>query len=174
MYRPTCQRFRYKCNKSPPLKKYNKALYGIFEILLNGLYHLVCSSLGLGLYLCLCPGDYDKMRVDRGEQKIEVARSISHPFFHEYTFDSDIALLYLAQPVEFGPYATPACLPNPNLALHLQRDGITGITTGWGHTSYLGRSSRFLRKVALPVVDQMKCMASTEQVRFPPSPPVLK
>ncbi|KAL2095859.1 hypothetical protein ACEWY4_008007 [Coilia grayii] len=109
-------------------------------------------------------GDYDKMRTDPGEQKIAVARSIAHPFFHDYTFDSDIALLYLAEPVTFGPFAAPACLPNPNLFRHLVRDGTTGIVTGWGAMRYLGRSSRFLRKVALPVVDQMKCMGSTEQI----------
>ncbi|XP_062408279.1 coagulation factor IX [Sardina pilchardus] len=109
-------------------------------------------------------GDYDKKRMDPGEQKIAVAHRITHPFFHEYTFDSDIALLYLAQPVKFSPFATPACLPNPNLSRHLLRDGIMGIATGWGATRYLGRSSRFLRKVALPIIDHMKCMGSTEQV----------
>lgn len=109
-------------------------------------------------------GDYDKKRPDPDEQKIAVAHSIAHPFFHEFTFDSDIALLYLAEPVTFGPYAVPACMPDPNLARQLMRDGTMGLATGWGATRYRGRSSRFLRKVALPVVDQMKCMASTEQI----------
>lgn len=109
-------------------------------------------------------GDYDKKRVDPGEQRIAVAKAISHPFFHKFTFDSDIALLYLAEPVKLGPFAAPACLPNPNLSRHLMREGTMGIATGWGATRFLGRSSRFLRKVALPVIDHMQCMASTEQV----------
>lgn len=116
-------------------------------------------------HVCFCVGDYDKKRMDPDEQKIAVAKSITHPFFHKFTFDSDIALLYLAEPVKFGPFATPACLPNPNLSQHLMRDGTMGIATGWGATRFLGLSSRFLRKVALPVIDHMKCMASTEQVR---------
>lgn len=109
-------------------------------------------------------GDYDKKRPDPDEQKIAVAHTITHPFFHEYTFDSDIALLYLNDSVVFGPYAVPACLPNPNLSKLLMRDGTMGLATGWGATRYLGRSSRFLRKVALPVVDHMKCIGSTQQI----------
>ncbi|XP_030632030.1 coagulation factor IX [Chanos chanos] len=109
-------------------------------------------------------GDYDKMREDPHEQRIGVEKVVTHPHFHDYTFDSDIALLYLAEPVELGPYATPICLPNTQLAKQLLREGTHGLVTGWGATHYLRRSSRFLRKVVLPVVDQQKCMASTEQV----------
>ncbi|CAB1347444.1 unnamed protein product [Coregonus sp. 'balchen'] len=60
--------------------------------------------------------------------------------------------------------AMPACLPNGQLARHLQREDVRGMVTGWGTTQYLGCYSRFLRKVALPVVDQQKCIRSTEQV----------
>lgn len=44
------------------------------------------------------------------------------------------------------------------------QEGNRGVVTGWGHTKYLGRSSRFLRKVTLPVVRYKDCTASTEQV----------
>ncbi|KAF0031032.1 hypothetical protein F2P81_017763 [Scophthalmus maximus] len=39
-----------------------------------------------------------------------------------------------------------------------------GVASGWGLTRFMGRSSRFLRKVALPVVSYESCRASTEQV----------
>lgn len=93
-----------------------------------------------------------------------MAKVVVHPHFHDYTFDSDIALVYLSAPVTLSPVAVPACLPNGQLAHHLQREDVRGMVTGWGATQYLGRSSRFLRKVALPVVDQQKCIRSTEQV----------
>ncbi|KAJ8368183.1 hypothetical protein SKAU_G00082110 [Synaphobranchus kaupii] len=109
-------------------------------------------------------GDYDKMLRDLDEQKIQVEAVMVHPHFHSYTFDSDIALLRLAEPVRQGPYATPACLPNDHLARILSKEGTVGTVTGWGATQYMGRSSRFLRKVALPVVDHLKCVGSTEQV----------
>ncbi|XP_055053535.2 coagulation factor IX [Misgurnus anguillicaudatus] len=109
-------------------------------------------------------GDYDKMRPDKDEQKIKVEKIVVHPHFHEYTFDSDIALLYLSEPVTRGPFATPACLPDVNLAARLLKPGEQGLVSGWGATHYMRRSSRFLRKVQLPVVDQMSCIQSTDQV----------
>ncbi|XP_076832395.1 coagulation factor X [Brachyhypopomus gauderio] len=109
-------------------------------------------------------GDYDKLRADEGEQKIKVERTVIHPYYHEYTFDSDIALIRLSQPVEFSQVASPACLPDAHLATQLVRNGERGLVTGWGATSYLGSSSRFLRKVMLPVVTQEDCIQSTEQV----------
>lgn len=89
---------------------------------------------------------------------------VLHPHFHEYTFDSDIALLYLSEPVLFSPVVSPACLSNAHLAKRLERPGENGLVSGWGATRYLGRSSRFLMKVSLPVVDQKECMDSTDQV----------
>lgn len=44
------------------------------------------------------------------------------------------------------------------------QDGNHGKVTGWGLTRFLGKSSRFLRKVTLPVVGYKDCTASTEQV----------
>ncbi|XP_038549395.1 coagulation factor X [Micropterus salmoides] len=109
-------------------------------------------------------GDFDKQRPDPGEQLIKVQKVFVHPHFHSFTFDSDIALLYLAQPVVRGPTAIPVCLPDPHLSSYLLQEGNRGVVTGWGATQYLGRSSRFLRKVALPVIRFRDCTASTEQV----------
>ncbi|KAM4566076.1 coagulation factor X [Odontesthes bonariensis] len=109
-------------------------------------------------------GDLDKLRPDPGEQLIKIQEVIVHPHFHSFTFDSDIALLYLAQPVVRGPTAVPACLPDPHLSKYLLREENRGVVTGWGATQYLQRSSRFLRKVTLPVVSHQACTATTEQV----------
>lgn len=109
-------------------------------------------------------GNFDKLRRDLDEQKILVEKLVVHPHFHSATFDSDIALLYLAQPAGLGAYATPLCLPNTNLAKLLLQEGNMGQASGWGNTRYLGRSSRFLLRVTLPVVSYEKCMKSTSQV----------
>lgn len=66
-------------------------------------------------------GNVDKKRPDPGEQKIKIQEIIVHPHFHSFTFDSDIALLYLAEPVIRGPTAVPACLPDPHLSEYLLR-----------------------------------------------------
>ncbi|XP_068440612.1 coagulation factor IX [Clinocottus analis] len=110
-------------------------------------------------------GDHDKRRPDPGEQVIKVQKVFVHPHFHSFTFDSDVALLYLARPVVRGPTAVPACLPDPQLSRYLLQEGHRGVVTGWGVTHYLARSSsRFLRKVTLPVVSYRDCTASTDQV----------
>ncbi|XP_023252026.1 coagulation factor VII-like [Seriola lalandi dorsalis] len=109
-------------------------------------------------------GNYDKRRPDQGEQLIKIQRVFVHPHFHSFTFDSDIALVYLAQPVLRGPTAVPACLPDAHLSKYLLKEDNRGVVTGWGLTRFMGRSSRFLRKVALPVVSYKDCTASTEQV----------
>ncbi|XP_074506045.1 coagulation factor X isoform X1 [Sebastes fasciatus] len=109
-------------------------------------------------------GDYDKLRPDPGEQLIKVQKVFVHPHFHSFTFDSDIALLYLARPVVRSPTAVPACLPDPHLSSYLLQEENRGMVTGWGLTRYMGRSSRFLRKVTLPVVSYRDCTASTVQV----------
>ncbi|KAM9830684.1 coagulation factor VII isoform 1-T1 [Syngnathus typhle] len=109
-------------------------------------------------------GDYDKKRRDPGEQKIPVKQVVLHPYFHEFTMDSDVALLHLARPVVRGPTAIPACLPDHHLSKYLLKEDNRGLVTGWGATQYLRRSSRFLRKVALPVVNHHLCRNSTKQV----------
>uniref|UniRef100_A0A1A8L5X1 trypsin n=1 Tax=Nothobranchius pienaari TaxID=704102 RepID=A0A1A8L5X1_9TELE len=109
-------------------------------------------------------GDYDRNRPDPGEQTIKIQKVIVHPHFHSFTFDSDIALLYLAQPVVRSFTAIPACLPDAHLSEYLLKDETRGVVTGWGATRYLRRSSRFLRKVTLPVVRYQDCSASTDQV----------
>ncbi|NXM24641.1 OVCH2 protein, partial [Oxyruncus cristatus] len=40
-----------------------------------------------------------------------VKQCIIHPSFNETTMDSDIALLQLAEPLEFKHYVHPVCLP---------------------------------------------------------------
>ncbi|XP_061694551.1 vitamin K-dependent protein C isoform X2 [Syngnathoides biaculeatus] len=114
-------------------------------------------------------GDFDKQRRDPGEQTILVEEVVLHPHFHDFTMDSDVALLYLAEPVVRGPTAIPACLPDPHLSKYLIKEDNRGLVTGWGATHYLRRSSRFLRKVALPVVKHRTCMQSTEQATWMPA-----
>lgn len=69
--------------------------------------------------MSLCAGDFDKQRPDPGEQLIKVQKVFVHPYFHSFTFDSDIALLYLARPVVRGPTAVPVCLPDRHLSKYL-------------------------------------------------------
>uniref|UniRef100_A0A8C0G4I4 Peptidase S1 domain-containing protein n=1 Tax=Bubo bubo TaxID=30461 RepID=A0A8C0G4I4_BUBBB len=58
-----------------------------------------------------------------------VKQYIIHPSFNKTTMDSDIALLQLAEPLEFNPYVGPVCLPAKEEAVQPSR---VCVVTGWG------------------------------------------
>uniref|UniRef100_A0A8C0FV96 Peptidase S1 domain-containing protein n=1 Tax=Bubo bubo TaxID=30461 RepID=A0A8C0FV96_BUBBB len=61
--------------------------------------------------------------------KRSVKQYIIHPSFNKTTMDSDIALLQLAEPLEFNPYVGPVCLPAKEEAVQPSR---VCVVTGWG------------------------------------------
>uniref|UniRef100_A0A8C0FVM7 Peptidase S1 domain-containing protein n=1 Tax=Bubo bubo TaxID=30461 RepID=A0A8C0FVM7_BUBBB len=62
-------------------------------------------------------------------EKRSVKQYIIHPSFNKTTMDSDIALLQLAEPLEFNPYVGPVCLPAKEEAVQPSR---VCVVTGWG------------------------------------------
>lgn len=66
-----------------------------------------------------------------GVQECKLKRIISHPNFNDFTYDYDIALLELEQPVEYSSTVRPICLPDTS---HSFPPGKAIWVTGWGHT----------------------------------------
>ncbi|XP_038672809.1 coagulation factor X [Scyliorhinus canicula] len=106
-------------------------------------------------------GEFDKLQTEIWEEKVLVKKFLLHPRYDPVIYDNDIALLYLNQPVNFSISIAPICLPNENLGRLLLQDGKLGTVSGWGLTFERGRSSRFLRRVQLPYVEQETCIKST-------------
>lgn len=76
-----------------------------------------------------------------------VQRIFVHSAWNPVLINEDIALLYLATPINFGTYAQPLCLPN--------RDAMAGemvTLTGWGMTMGTGWDDR-LKQAVLPIAD---------------------
>lgn len=69
---------------------------------------------------------------DTNMQQIRICRTLIHPLYRSPLLYNDIALLYLEDPVEISPYASPICLP--------QKFSITetpvALLTGWGQLSF--------------------------------------
>eukprot|EP00062_Callorhinchus_milii_P000335 gi/632934237/ref/XP_007904276.1/ PREDICTED: coagulation factor IX-like [Callorhinchus milii] len=107
-------------------------------------------------------GEYDKLRSEDVEQTVLVEKLVIHPQFDPITYDNDIALLYLSSQVNFNQFISPICLPNYHLSHLLLVEGQTGYVSGWGLTNERGRSSRFLRRVNLPYIEQETCIKSTQ------------
>lgn len=62
-------------------------------------------------------------------QRRAVKRIISHPDYNQMTFDYDIALLELSEPLEFSNTIQPICLPSSS---HVFPAGMSCWVTGWG------------------------------------------
>ncbi|GAU90294.1 hypothetical protein RvY_02731-2 [Ramazzottius varieornatus] len=81
-----------------------------------------------------------------------VAKIYIHPEFNGVTFEGDLALLKLADPVPLAPHILPICLaPVQNYY------GTFATVAGWGVTQTGGNASSILRKVHLPLINTTEC-----------------
>lgn len=79
-------------------------------------------------------------------QTRKIKRIISHPFFNDYTYDYDIAVVELQSPVTFSSVVQPICLPD---ATHSFPVGKDLWVTGWGATVEGGERWRCLANLGL-------------------------
>merc|ERR1712130_656760 len=98
-------------------------------------------------------GDYDVTQGD-GEQRVSVASWTSHPNYNSNNQDHDIAIIQLAEPVQFSDSVAPVCLPPSSSSNY---DGATATATGWGTLSSGGSLSSILQEVDLTVLTNSEC-----------------
>ncbi|KFB42148.1 hypothetical protein ZHAS_00009812 [Anopheles sinensis] len=90
-------------------------------------------------------GEYDTSQVSVDELQINIAGFILHPNYNNLKSYNDIALVKLAEKVEFTKFIRPACL-----WVTEQRNTPWYIATGFGqYIPYEGQTSKLLRKVKL-------------------------
>lgn len=81
-----------------------------------------------------------------------------HENYTSHNANNDIALLRLASPIVYTPYALPACLPIRNLAEH----GLWAIrlhtVSGWGRRSENGPTSHILQRLKVPRIPTQQCV----------------
>lgn len=109
-------------------------------------------------FLKVVAGEHDT-QVDEGtEQLVQVTQIITHERYVKSTADNDIALLRLASPIVYTPFAVPACLPTRALA---ERDlwAVSMHTvSGWGRRGENGPTSPVLRRLKVPRIRTQKCI----------------
>ncbi len=75
-------------------------------------------------------GEYDFSHIQEQLPYIErgISKKIVHPKYNFYTYEYDLALVRLEQPLEFAPHISPICLPATEDLLV----GENATLTGWG------------------------------------------
>ncbi|XP_022257487.1 serine proteinase stubble-like, partial [Limulus polyphemus] len=100
-------------------------------------------------------GEYDFSSVREPYPYIErgVKKKVVHPSYNFFTYENDLALVKLEEPVEFRPHIAPICLPpdDDNLI------GRNATITGWGRLSEGGVLPSMLQEVQIPIVSNTKC-----------------
>ncbi|XP_068773120.1 suppressor of tumorigenicity 14 protein isoform X3 [Struthio camelus] len=93
-------------------------------------------------------------RNDANVQARAIKRIISHPNFNDYTFDYDIAVMELQEPVTFSSVVQPICLPD---STHNFPAGKDLWVTGWGATVEGGSGATTLQKAEIRLINQTVC-----------------
>ncbi|KAI4882584.1 hypothetical protein NFI96_020277 [Prochilodus magdalenae] len=86
--------------------------------------------------------------------KRSLKQVIPHPSYNEYTFDYDIALMELDQPITFKDTIRPICLPS---ASYVFPSGKEVWITGWGATREGGTGAVVLQKAAVRIINSTVC-----------------
>nr|AAA28918.1 serine proteinase [Drosophila melanogaster] len=100
-------------------------------------------------------GEYDFSHVQEQLPYIErgVAKKVVHPKYSFLTYEYDLALVKLEQPLEFAPHVSPICLPETDSLLI----GMNATVTGWGRLSEGGTLPSVLQEVSVPIVSNDNC-----------------
>ena len=75
--------------------------------------------------------DFSSSREPYPHLERSVKQKIVHPKYNFFTYENDLALVQLEQPIDFLPHISPICLPPDNIELL----GRNATVTGWGRLS---------------------------------------
>ncbi|XP_055019853.1 LOW QUALITY PROTEIN: suppressor of tumorigenicity 14 protein homolog [Boleophthalmus pectinirostris] len=92
-------------------------------------------------------------------QRRTIRRIITHPDYNQMTFDYDIALLELNEPLVFGNSIQPICLPSSS---HHFPAGMSCWITGWGAMREGGQAAQLLQKALVKIINDSVCNTVTE------------
>ncbi|NWU96699.1 OVCH2 protein, partial [Upupa epops] len=88
------------------------------------------------------------LREQENRQERSVRQYVIHPNFNKTTMDFDIALLQLAEPLEFNHYVRPVCLPTEKIVQPSQ----VCIVTGWGTQEGDREKGKKLHQLEVPIL----------------------
>ncbi|NXJ98153.1 FA10 factor, partial [Corythaixoides concolor] len=102
-------------------------------------------------------GMVDKEKEEPSRVMHTVEKIIAHPQFDIKTYDSDIALLKLKEPITFSEDVFPACLPEEDFANDVLMNQTFGIVSGFGAMFERARLVKRMKVLQIPYVDRGTC-----------------
>ncbi|XP_077382928.1 suppressor of tumorigenicity 14 protein homolog [Festucalex cinctus] len=92
-------------------------------------------------------------------QRRPLKRIVSHPDYNQMTFDYDVAVLELSEPLRLSNTIQPVCLP---AASHVFPAGMSCWVTGWGAQREGGQKTQLLQKAMVKIINDSVCNVVTE------------
>ncbi|NXG68483.1 FA10 factor, partial [Baryphthengus martii] len=108
-------------------------------------------------------GMVDKEKEEPSRAIHGVEKIISHPEFDVETFDSDIALLKLKEPITFSEDVVPACLPEEDFANDILMNRTFGFVSGFGSTFEDAPPVKRMKVLQIPYVDRDTCKLALDK-----------
>ncbi|NXX17426.1 FA10 factor, partial [Podargus strigoides] len=102
-------------------------------------------------------GMVDKEKEEPSRAMHRVEKIIAHAEYDGKTYDSDIALLKLEEPITFSEDVVPACLPEKDFAKYVLRNQTYGIVSGFGNVIERARPVKRMKVLQIPYVDRDTC-----------------
>ncbi|KFO73924.1 Coagulation factor X, partial [Cuculus canorus] len=106
-------------------------------------------------------GEVDREKKEHSETMHTVDRILVHSKYIAETYDNDIALIKLKEPIKFSEYIIAACLPEADFANEVLMNQRSGTVSGFGREFEGGRLSKKLKVLEVPYVDRNTCKQST-------------
>ncbi|EMP31936.1 Guanine nucleotide exchange factor DBS [Chelonia mydas] len=106
-------------------------------------------------------GEVDRDKEENTEMMISVEKIFVHGKFVLATYDYDIALIKLKEPIKFSRYIIPACLPDAEFANEILMNQKSGTVSGFGRLFEHGRVSNKLKVLEVPYIDRNSCKQTT-------------
>ncbi|KPP74300.1 suppressor of tumorigenicity 14 protein-like [Scleropages formosus] len=103
-------------------------------------------------------GMHDQFKQDSVQMR-KIKRIITHENYDPMTYDYDIAVLELSEPLEFTSTIHHICLP---ASTHLFPAGMSCWVTGWGTLREGGRLAQILQKAEVKIINDTVCNIVTE------------
>ncbi|XP_041115548.1 coagulation factor X-like [Polyodon spathula] len=112
-------------------------------------------------YFTVILGEFDTLKDEGREKTYQVEKVLIHNSYVQKTYNNDIALVKLKDPIQFSKYIIPACLPNREFAERVLMNQPFAQISGFGRVHERGRQSTKLQKLNVPYVDRHVCMESS-------------